>query len=278
MKKLLSGALALALCASLAGCGGNDNSADTEDKTLRIGASVTPHAEILNNIKPDLEEMGYTVEIVEFSDYVKPNTALEDGELDANYFQHNQYLAQWNEENGTDLVSAGDVHFEPMGIYSDKVASLDELEDGQHLTISIPNDPTNGGRALQLLASNGIISLTDDDLGIAATPADIDKENSAYDVEIIEMAAETIPVNLSEVDLAISNGNNALNADVLDQLIVTEDANGVAQEFANCIAVRSGDEDSQKIKDLMSVLKSQKTIDFINENYQGIVVPFFTVE
>lgn len=278
MKKLLSGALALALCASLAGCGGNDNSADTEDKTLRIGASVTPHAEILNNIKPDLEEMGYTVEIVEFSDYVKPNTALEDGELDANYFQHNQYLAQWNEENGTDLVSAGDVHFEPMGIYSDKVASLDELEDGQHLTISIPNDPTNGGRALQLLASNGIISLTDDDLGIAATPADIDKENSAYDVEIIEMAAETIPVNLSEVDLAISNGNNALNADVLDQLVVTEDANGVAQEFANCIAVRSGDEDSQKIKDLMSVLKSQKTIDFINENYQGIVVPFFTVE
>ncbi len=278
MKKLLSGALALALCASLAGCGGNDNNADTEDKTLRIGASVTPHAEILNNIKPDLEEMGYTVEIVEFSDYVKPNTALEDGELDANYFQHNQYLAQWNEENGTDLVSAGDVHFEPMGIYSDKVASLDELEDGQHLTISIPNDPTNGGRALQLLASNGIISLTDDDLGIAATPADIDKENSAYDVEIIEMAAETIPVNLSEVDLAISNGNNALNADVLDQLIVTEDANGVAQEFANCIAVRSGDEDSQKIKDLMSVLKSQKTIDFINENYQGIVVPFFTVE
>lgn len=272
MKKLLSGALALALCASLTGCGG---SGDGEDKTLTIGASVTPHAEILNNIKPDLEEMGYTVEIVEFSDYVKPNTALEDGELDANYFQHNQYLAEWNETNGTDLVSAGDIHFEPMGIYSDKITSLDELEDGQHLTISIPNDPTNGGRALQLLAANGIITL-EEDLGISATPNDI--TDSPYDVEIIEMAAETIPVNLSEVDLAISNGNNALNADVLDQLLVTEDADGVAQQFANCIAVRSGDEDSQKIQDLMSVLKSQKTIDFIKENYNGVVVPFFTVE
>ena len=193
----------------------------------------------------------------------------------ANYFQHNQYLAEWNETNGTDLVSAGDIHFEPMGIYSDKITSLDELEDGQHLTISIPNDPTNGGRALQLLAANGIITL-EEDLGISATPNDI--TDSPYDVEIIEMAAETIPVNLSEVDLGISNGNNALNADVLDQLLVTEDADGVAQQFANCIAVRSGDEDSQKIQDLMSVLKSQKTIDFINENYNGVGVPFFTVE
>ncbi|MEI3116655.1 MAG: MetQ/NlpA family ABC transporter substrate-binding protein [Merdibacter sp.] len=271
MKKLLSGALALALCATLAGCG----SSNSDDKTLMIGASITPHAEILNNIKPDLEEMGYTVNIVEFSDYVKPNTALEDGELDANYFQHNQYLEEWNEKNGTNLVSAGDIHFEPMGIYSDKYTALDDLKEGQHVTIGIPNDATNGGRALQLLAANGIITLKDD-LGITATPNDI--LDSPYDVEIVEMAAESIPVNLSDMDLGVANGNNALNANVLDKLIVTEDAGGVAQQFANVIAVRDGEQDSQKIKDLLSVLKSQKTIDFINEKYDGIVVPFFTVE
>lgn len=271
MKKLLSGALALALCATLAGCG----SGNSDDKTLTIGASITPHAEILNNIKPDLEEMGYTVNIVEFSDYVKPNTALEDGELDANYFQHNQYLEEWNEKNGTNLVSAGDIHFEPMGIYSNKYTALDDLKEGQHVTIGIPNDATNGGRALQLLAANGIITLKDD-LGITATPNDI--LDSPYDVEIVEMAAESIPVNLSDMDLGVANGNNALNAKVLDKLIVTEDAGGVAQQFANVIAVRDGEQDSQKIKDLLSVLKSQKTIDFINEKYDGIVVPFFTVE
>lgn len=272
MKKLLSIALAFVLCASLTGCGG---SGEGEDKVLTIGASVTPHAEILNNIKPDLEEMGYTVEIVEFSDYIKPNTALEDGELDANYFQHNQYLEEWNEKNGTTLVSAGDIHFEPMGIYSDKYTSLDELEEGQHVTIGIPNDATNGGRALQLLASKGLFEL-DEELGISATPNDIGE--SKYDIEIVEMNAETIPVNLADMDLGIVNGNNALNAKVLDKVIVTEDANGVAQQFANVIAVRDGEQDSQKIKDLMSMLKSQKTIDFINENYDGIVVPFFTVE
>ena len=274
MKKLLSSALALALCASLAGCG-SSNAGDGEDKTLKIGASITPHAEILNNIKPDLEEMGYTVEITEFSDYNTPNEAVVDGTLDANYFQHNQYLAQWNEERGTDLVSAGDVHFEPMGIYSDKYKSLDELKEGQHVTIGIPNDATNGGRALQLLASKGLFTL-DESLGIKATPNDIGE--SKYDIEIVEMNAETVPVSLSDMDLGVVNGNNALNADVLDKLLVTEDASGVAQQFANCVAVRKGDEDSQKIKDLMSVLKSQKTIDFINEKYDGIVVPFFTVE
>lgn len=144
MKKLLSGALALVLCAALSGCG----STSGDEKSLVIGASITPHAEIIKNIQPDLEEMGYTVEIVEFSDYNKPNEALNDGQLDANYFQHNQYLAEWNEKSGTDLVSAGDIHFEPMGIYSQNHDSLDELEEGAKLTISIPNDPTNGGRAL----------------------------------------------------------------------------------------------------------------------------------
>ena len=162
-----------------------------------------------------------------------------------------------------------------MGIYSDKYTALDDLKEGQHVTIGIPNDATNGGRALQLLAANGIITLKDD-LGITATPNDI--LDSPYDVEIVEMAAESIPVNLSDMDLGVANGNNALNANVLDKLIVTEDAGGVAQQFANVIAVRDGEQDSQKIKDLLSVLKSQKTIDFINEKYDGIVVPFFTVE
>lgn len=272
MKKWITGALALVLCAGLAGCGAGNG----EDKKLTIGASITPHAEILKNVQSDLEDMGYEVEIVEFSDYIKPNTALEDGELDANYFQHNQYLEEWNEKNGTELVSAGDIHFEPMGIYSTKYKSLDELKEGDKLTISIPNDPTNGGRALQLLAANGIIEL-EGDKGIAATPKDI-KKGGKYEVEIIEMAAETVPVNLSEVDFGVSNGNNALNAKVLDKLIVTEDANSVAQQFANVIAVRKGEEDSQKIKDLLSVLKSQKTADFINEQYDGIVVPFFEVK
>ena len=255
MKKLLSGALALVLCAALSGCG----STSGDEKSLVIGASITPHAEIIKNIQPDLEEMGYTVEIVEFS----------------NYFQHNQYLAEWNEKSGTDLVSAGDIHFEPMGIYSQNHDSLDELEEGAKLTISIPNDPTNGGRALQLLAANGLIKL-EGDKGISATPKDI--VDGPYEVEIVEMAAESIPVNLGDVDFGVANGNNALNAQVLDRLIVAEDAGGVAQQFANCVAVRNGDQDTQKIKDLMSVLRSQKTIDFINENYDGIVVPFFEAE
>lgn len=271
MKKLLSGALALVLCAALSGCG----STSGDEKSLVIGASITPHAEIIKNIQPDLEEMGYTVEIVEFSDYNKPNEALNDGQLDANYFQHNQYLAEWNEKSGTDLVSAGDIHFEPMGIYSQNHDSLDELEEGAKLTISIPNDPTNGGRALQLLAANGLIKL-EGDKGISATPKDI--VDGPYEVEIVEMAAESIPVNLGDVDFGVANGNNALNAQVLDRLIVAEDASGVAQQFANCIAVRNGDQDTQKIKDLMSVLRSQKTIDFINENYDGIVVSFFEAE
>ena len=295
-RRLIVLALALCLLLGLTACGGNNaansgtagndttdntsgnstaDSGDTADKTVTVGATPAPHAEILEVAKEVLAEEGYTLEIKEFDDYITPNTAVEEGELDANYFQHNQYLEEWNEKNGTNLVSAGDIHFEPMGIYSDKYTALDDLKEGQHVTIGIPNDATNGGRALQLLAANGIITLKDD-LGITATPNDI--LDSPYDVEIVEMAAESIPVNLSDMDLGVANGNNALNANVLDKLIVTEDAGGVAQQFANVIAVRDGEQDSQKIKDLLSVLKSQKTIDFINEKYDGIVVPFFTVE
>ena len=279
MKKILAWVLALSLLL----CGAAF-AEEAEEVHVKVGVVGENNEQWEQVIIPTLAEEGIIIELVKFSDYIIPNQALAQGEIDMNAFQHYDFqhydfMNNWNEENsaayGVTLVGLCDTFIAPLCIYSDKITSLDELEDGQHLTISIPNDPTNGGRALQLLAANGIITL-EEDLGISATPNDI--TDSPYDVEIIEMAAETIPVNLSEVDLAISNGNNALNANVLDQLLVTEDADGVAQQFANCIAVRSGDEDSQKIQDLMSVLKSQKTIDFINENYNGVVVPFFTVE
>lgn len=270
-KKLLNATLSLSVLASaLVGCAGGAS----DDKIIKIGASVTPHAEIIENIKPDLEDKGYKVEIVEFSDYVKPNQALKEGEIDCNYFQHTPYLEDWVKKNcdkENDLVAASKIHFEPLGIYSSKHKDLKDIPEGAK--IAVPNDTTNEARALQLLAANNIIKVKEGK-GLEATKADI--EENPYNVEIVELAAEVVPTKLSDVDFAIANGNNALNAKITDKLLITESTDSEAADtFANVIAVRKDDKDSQKIKDLLDVLETQKTVDFINEKYEGVVVPVF---
>lgn len=270
MKKLFVSLLAVAL---LAGCGakGTDSNEKKDDKVIRIGASVTPHAEIIKEIKPKLEEKGYTVEIKEFTDYVKPNQSLVDGELDANFFQHKPYLEDWAKKAKVSdkLTSVFAVHFEPIGIYSTKHKSLDEIADKQK--ISVPNDPTNGGRALKLLADNGIITLKDGK-GVDATKSDIAKYNKK--VEIIEMQAETVATSIEDVDFAVVNGNNALNAKISDKVITTEAKDSeAAKTYANIIAVQTAHKDDEKIKALVEALNSEDVKKFIDEKYKGIVVP-----
>lgn len=269
MKKLLVSLFAVAL---LAGCGAGG---ETDEKTLVIGASTTPHAEILNHVKPILEKEGYNVTIKEFTDYVKPNKALLDGDLDANYFQHEPYLTEWAESaKASDKVtSVFAVHFEPLGIYSLTYTSLDDVNDGT--TIAIPNDPTNGGRALQLLAEHDIITIREGKK-IKASMADITKYNKK--VKIIEMPAETCAVNIKDVDFAVINGNNALNARISDKLILTEDIETAGKQFGNIIAIRSEDKDSPKIKALIKALNTEDVKNFINEKYDGIVVPLVPAE
>ena len=267
MKKLF-----VTLCAAvlLAGCASGTSSQSKEDKTLTIGASVTPHAEILNHIKPVLEEKGYNVEIKQFTDYDLPNKGLAEGSLDANYFQHKPYLDEWMvkaKEEGK-LTSVFAVHFEPLGIYSVKHKDLNVKEKA---VIGIPNDPTNGGRALKLLEANGIIKLTEGK-GIDATINDI--VENPKNVEVKPMVAENCAKNIQDLDYAVVNGNNALNAKISDKVLATEDKTSeAAQKYANIIAVQKGHEDDQKIKDLIDALNSEDVKKFIEDEYDGIVVP-----
>lgn len=270
MKKLFVSLLAIAV---LAGCGakGEGSKDAKDDKIIRIGASVTPHAEILKHIKPVLEKKGYTVEIKEFTDYIKPNQSLVDGELDANYFQTKPYMDDWAKKaNASDkLTSVFAVHFEPIGIYSTKHKSLNEIADKQK--ISIPNDASNGGRALKLLADNGIITLKEGK-GVDATKSDIVKYNKK--VEIIEMQAETGAISIDDVDFAVVNGNNALNAKISDKVITTEAKDSeAANTFANIIAVQTAHKDDEKIKALIDALNTEDVKKFIEEKYNGIVIP-----
>lgn len=270
MKKLFASILAIAL---LAGCGA---SSEGDDKVIRIGASVTPHAEIIKEIIPALEKDGYKVELTEFTDYVKPNQALVDGELDANFFQHKPYLDDWAKKAKVSdkVTSVFAVHFEPIGLYSTKYNSLDSLADGQK--IAVPNDPTNGGRALKLLADNGVITLKEGK-GVDATKADIAKYNKK--VDIIEMAAETCATSIDDVDFAVVNGNNALNAKISDKVIVTESKDSeAAKTYANIIAVQTAHKDDEKIKALINALNSKDVKKFIDEKYNGIVVPLVPAE
>ena len=266
MKKLLASLLALTL---LAGC----SSAPKEDDANKIviGASTTPHAEILEEIKPTLEEQGYELEIKQFTDYVKPNQALVDGDLDANFFQHKPYMLEWAEKaDATDKITdVLAVHFEPMGIYTVNHKSLDELADG--MIISIPNDPTNGGRALRLLADNGIIELSKAE-GIDVTKQDITKY--VKDIEIKEMQAETCAVSIKDVDFSVLNGNNALNAKLDKNVLVTESKDSdAAKTYGNVIAIRPELKDTDKINALIEALNSEDVKAFIEDTYQGIVVP-----
>ena len=243
-----------------------------ELEKLKVGASPAPHAEILKEAKAALAKKGYDLEIVEYTDYVQPNNALEAKEIDANYFQHVPYLVDFNEKYGTKLVSAGTVHYEPFGIYAGKTKSLDDLKEGSK--IAVPNDVTNEARALLLLEANGILKLKDG-AGLDATKNDI-VENPKK-VEIIEVEAAQTPRSLQDVDVAVINGNFAIAAGLkVKDALATESAESeAAKTFANIIAVRDGDTEKESIKALMEVLQSDEIKKFIETKYDGAVVPIF---
>ena len=269
--KLAWGAAIIALAAviafGLAGCGGSSSSSSAadsgsaEDKVITVGASPTPHAEILNEaVKPVLEADGWTLEVKEFTDYVLPNTATEDGEIDANYFQHIPYLDDFNAEQGTHLVNVAGVHIEPMRIYAGKTASLDELADGA--LVAVPNDATNEGRALLLLQAAGVITLNED-AGVTATPKDI--KDNPKNIEFKEVEAASVPTVLPDVDIAVINTNYALGADIpADKILYTEDADS---PYVNVLVVKEGNENTEKTQALVKAISSQDVKDYIAKKY-----------
>lgn len=285
-KNLLALLLALSLCLSLAACGGSDSgdtaSVDTGDSTestdtgdtaetttLTVAASPTPHAVILEQCVPILAEQGIELVINQYDDYVVPNTAVEDGDEDANYFQHQPYLDEFNESRGTHLVSVAGVHIEPMGIYAGKTTSLEELADGA--VIGIPNDPTNEGRALLLLEAQGLITL-DDSTNLSATPNNI--VDNPKNLQFEEIEAQTLPSSRPDLDLAVINSNYALGAG----LNPTTDALAIESSdspYVNVLVVKEGNEDNAAIQALVEALHSDTIRDFINEEFDGAVVPAF---
>ena len=279
-KGTLKKALALALTGAVlvgafAGCGAKkDSSSDTkkeETKKIVIGASPSPHADILKVAKKELKIEGYELEIKEYSDYVQPNTALESGDLDANYFQHKPYLDDFNKKKKTHLVSAGMIHYEPFGIFPGKTKTLKDLKKGA--TVAVPNDTTNEARALLLLQDQGLIKLKDG-AGLTATKKDI-VENKK-DLAIKEIEAAQIPRSLKDVDIAVVNGNYALQAGlkVNKDALATEDADSVgAKTYGNIVAVKKGNEKLAATKALIKALKSDTVKKYINDKYDGAVVP-----
>lgn len=293
MKKLvtllLSGALTLGL---LAGCssapaGGDTqtpgaspstaasaqpSAAPTENVTIKVAASPTPHAEILAVAKDILAEQGITLDIIEFTDYIQPNLVTEDGQVDANYFQHITYLNNFNAEQATHLVSVADLHYEPFGIYAGRTAALADLKDGAQ--IGVPNDPTNGGRALLLLQEQGLITLED---GAGLEPTKLDIKDNPRGFEIVEMEAAQLPRSLDSLDLAVINGNYAIQAglNVADALAI-EAADGTAgTAYVNVLAVAEGREEDPAIQALVAALESDAVKTFMEETYGGAVVPVF---
>lgn len=277
-KKIIALAAAAALTLSLAACSGNNSSStadnsgsDASSTVIRVGASPSPHAEILEFAKDQLAAKGYELEIVEFTDYVMPNVALYEGDLDANFFQHTPYLDNYNEQNGTDLVSACKVHFEPMGLYSETLTSVSDVAEGSK--VGVPNDPTNEARALNLLEAQGLIKLREG-AGLNATPLDI--EENPLNLEFVELEAAQLPRNLSEFAIAAINGNYAIEAGILDKVIVNEAADSEsAQEYANILAVQSGELETDKTKALVEALTSDETREFINTQYEDQFIPVF---
>ena len=240
--------------------------------TIKVAASPTPHAEILDAAKEILAEEGWDLEVTEFEDYVQPNLVVESGDFDANYFQHVPYLESFNEEKGTHLVDAGDIHYEPFGIYPGTKSSLDELEDGD--TIAVPNDTTNEARALLLLQDNGVLTLKEG-AGLTATVNDI--ESTTKDIKIQELEAAQVPRVLGEVAFAVINGNYAVEAglSVADDAIAYEASDSeAAKTYVNIIAVKEGNENNEGIVALVDALKSDEIKDFINETYNGAVIPY----
>lgn len=269
MKKTIAILLTLALILSFVAC------KKAEPKPLKVGASITPHAEILREAAKLLEKQGITLEVVEYTDYVQPNTAVEDGSLDANYFQHTPYLNTFNAENKTHIVSVGAVHYEPFGIYAGKVKALSDLPEGAK--IGVPNDGSNETRALLLLQQEGIIKLKDGiDASSNATKLDI--VENPKNIEIVEMEAAQISKALADLDFGVINGNYALQAGLnagTDALAVEDASGSGAQTYANVLCVKEGNEKNEAIQALFKALTSEEVKTFINNTYSGAVVPIF---
>jgi D-methionine transport system substrate-binding protein len=275
IKKISILALVLVLALGIfTACGGGSSEGgdDSADKTIKVAASPTPHAEILNSISDALAEEGWTLEVIEFDDYVQPNVATTDGDVDANYFQHVPYLDQYNEENGTDLVAVGNVHYEAMGAYKGTKDSFDALEEGDK--IAVPNDVTNEARALQLLAANGVLTLKDG-VGLEATKNDI--VDNPKGVEIVELEAATIPGALPDVALGVINANYALGAGLTTDDAVAYEAEDseAAETYVNVIVVNAGNENSEKTQALVKAIQTEAVSSFILEKYNGAVQPKF---
>lgn len=264
-KKLIAALLVLVLALSLA-------SVAFAEETVTVGATPAPHAAILEIAKEILAAQGITLNIVEFDDYIIPNTALEEGELDANYFQHITYMNNFNEEYGTHLVSVGGIHYEPFGLYAGKAASYADLKDGAK--IAVPNDGTNEARALLLLEQEGLIKLAEG-VGLAATKFDIAENPHNYD--IVELEARLLPTTLQDVDMAVINGNYAIDAGLkVSEAVAVEAAGGTAAEaYQNVITVKEGNEENPAILALMEALKSEAVKTYIEATYDGAVVPLF---
>ena len=301
MKKKVIALIAVAALSvsALTGCGSNETAAQTSeaaattanqetaaqtteateskevadtDTTIKVAASAVPHAEILEAAKPLLAEQGYTLEIQIFDDYVQPNLVVESGDFDANYFQHVPYLDSFNEEKGTHLVEVGKIHYEPFGIYPGTKSSLDDIADGD--VIAVPNDTTNEARALLLLQDNGIITLKDG-AGLEATVNDI--AENPYNVEIQELAAESVARVADEVAYVVLNGNYALQAGfsvAKDALAYEKSDSEAAKTYVNVIVVKEGNENNEGVKALVDVLKSDEIKDYINSTYDGAVIPY----
>ncbi len=283
MKKLFALLLALVLCFGLfCGCGAKDDAAQdgtagddgaqAEAVTLRVGASPTPHAEILNSVKETLAAEGVNLEVIEFTDYIQPNLNTENGSVDANFFQHEPYLNDFNAENDTHLVSVAAIHYEPFGIYAGKSDSLDAIPDGAQ--IAVPNDTTNEARALLLLEANGIITLKE---GVGLTATKLDVEENPHNVEIIEIEAAQLARTLQDVDFAAINVNYALQAGlkVADALATEDKESEAAATYANVLVVKEGSENNEAVLKLIAALQSEQTRQFIEQTYAGEVVPMF---
>ena len=280
LKKFTAVALASALSLGLlSACGSNANETpsagsdnNTEAVTIKIGATPAPHAEILEVVKPILAEQNINLEITVFNDNVTPNTAVEDGSLDANYFQHITYMNGFNESDGTHLVSVGNVHYEPLGLYAGKASTVADLTDGAQ--IAVPNDTTNEARALLLLQQEGLITLKEG-AGINATKADI--VENPKNLDIVELEANQLPVRLQDVDMAVINGNYAIDAglNVADALAIEDSEGEAGTAYANVLVVKEGHENDDAIQALYTALCSDEVRTYMEETYGGAVVPLF---
>lgn len=285
MKKLIAIVLTLVLALSFAACAQpeaapaetaaletTESAAPSELVKVKVGASVTPHAEILNAVKDELKAAGFDLEVVEFTDYVLPNTALEQGDLDANYFQHTPYLENFNEENGTHLAAVGKIHYEPFGIYAGKTSDLSAIPDGG--SIAIPNDGTNEARALLLLEAQGLIKLKE---GITFTATVLDIAENPKNLSIKEIEAAQLARSLQDVDAAVINGNYAIQAGlkVKDALAIEDKDSIAADTYANVLVVKEGHENDEATKALLAALQSDTAKKFMEEKYEGAVIAAF---